>query len=287
MCGSLPVRWRIRGRRLDRSQGWRPWRVAGAATTVLQCRECGLIFAHPMPVPESLGDHYETDAESYFGIERAGAQEGAFQSEIQRARELLPRVDRLRALDVGAGTGRAMAALRDAGFDTWGIEPSVSFREVALQNYGLDPDRIQQVSVAEATFPEAAFDFITFGAVLEHLPDPGRTIERALSWLRPGGIIHAEVPSSQWLVGRLLNMYFWMTGSGLVTNLSPMHPPYHLFEFSAESFKRHGERTGYALAQYQVLTGDPLVRGLGGSLLRRVMQASGTGMQLVVWLRAA
>jgi 2-polyprenyl-3-methyl-5-hydroxy-6-metoxy-1,4-benzoquinol methylase len=43
-------------------------------------------------------------------------------------------------------------------------------------------------------FPEAHFDFITFGAVLEHLYDPSMSIHKAMSWLKPSGIMHIEVP---------------------------------------------------------------------------------------------
>lgn len=286
MCGSSENEWRIKGRRLDRSQGWRPWRVSGAATTVVRCRVCGLVFANPMPLPATLSDHYEVDAVSYFGAERAGIDEDVFQDEIRRACDLLSGIPRPSALDVGAGTGRVMAALQRAGFETWGIEPSSSFRDHGLGIYDLDSEKFLLTSLEEAALPAATFDFITFGAVLEHLPAPGRAIEKALTWLRPGGIIHAEVPSSKWLIGRLLNLYFRATGSGLVTNLSPMHAPYHLFEFTTASFRRHGERTGYSVVETRVFPASTFVGGVAGRLLNSVMAATGTGMQLIVWLRA-
>ena len=53
-----------------------------------------------------------------------------------------------------------------------------------------------------------SFDFISFGAVLEHLYDPDFAISRALQWLKPDGLIHLEVPSANWLVRRSVNAYF-------------------------------------------------------------------------------
>ena len=206
MCGSPEDRWRILGRRLDRSQGWVPWRVAGAATTVVRCKVCGLVFAKPMPIPGALTEHYDMEPEAYFYPEHTAFQDGVFQWEIQRARELLALAIPPAVLDVGAGTGKVMAALKNAGFDVWGIEPSPTFRKRALEQYALDPTRLQQVWIEEASFPPDSFDFVTFGAVLEHLLAPGDAIKRALLWLRPGGLIHAEVPSSRWLVGRLLTL---------------------------------------------------------------------------------
>ncbi len=87
-------------------------------------------------------------------------------------------------------------------------------------------------SVEDADFPARSFDFITFGAVLEHLYSPSLALSRALGWLRPGGIIQAEVPSSDHLLSKLLNFYFRLRGTNYVTHLSPMHPPFHLYEFS-------------------------------------------------------
>lgn len=285
MCGAEERRWRVLGRRLDRSQGWWPWGTAGAATTVVRCRRCDLVFCAPMPVPRRLTDHYDTTPAHYFGPERVVAEEGIFRFEIDRTRELLGPIERPRALDIGAGVGRVMAALDRAGFDVTGLEPSESFRDVALERFSIPPERLLLGSVQEASFAPGSFDFITFGAVLEHLPDPASSLERALSWLRPEGVIHIEVPSSKWLMGRMLNGYFRMIGSGLVTNLSPMHAPYHLFEFSLRSFRLHGKRAGYAVVDFRRFPGDPMVPGIAGRMLRRLMRLSGTGMQLAVWLR--
>lgn len=287
MCGAGKEQHRVIGRRLDRSQGWRPGRLPGAATTVLRCHVCGLVFANPLPLPDTVQDHYGVVPEQYFGPERVKAQDQLFSGEIRCARELLSHGEGGTALDVGAGAGRVMNALREAGFDVWGIEPSPSFRGTALATYSLDPDRLRLCAIEDTWFPAESFDFITFSAVLEHLANPSVALERALAWLRPGGVIHAEVPSSDWLVGRLLNLYYRLIGSGLVTNLSPMHPPYHLYEFSIESFRRHGERIGYEVVRTQRFAGDPFVRGIPGRILRRLMVATGTEMQLVVWLRAS
>ena len=68
--------------------------------------------------------------------------------------------------------------------------------------------------------------------MLEHLQDPAAALTRALGWLAPSGLIHVEVPSAKWLLGRLLNLATRGLGMDYVTNLSPMHPPYHLYEFT-------------------------------------------------------
>jgi len=286
MCGAGVEHHRTMGRRLDRSQGWRPRSRVGAATTVVRCRRCGLVFANPMPIPVELAQHYAVDPLEYFGANYVNAPLGAFQSQIDIFRAICGEGEGVTALDIGSGTGHTMATLREAGFSVRGLEPSPVFRNHAIETFDFSPDQIVEASVEDADFAPGSFDFVTFGAVLEHLPDPAAAIESAVRWLRPGGVIHAEIPSVKWLIGRLLNFYFGVTATGLVTNLSPMHAPYHLYEFSVEAFSRHGSRAGYEVERSYGYVCDPFVGGIAGSILKRVMRWTGTGMQLVVWLRA-
>jgi SAM-dependent methyltransferase len=277
---------RILGRRLDRHQGIRPRKVVGISTTVVQCRGCGLIFSNPRPVPESIGDHYEKPPEQYWRPEQLETSHvGGIP--LENFRHLhAGRSGALRALDVGAGLGQDMLQLAHAGFDTWGLEPSSAFREAAITR-GVDPERLQLTAVETAAYEPHRFDLISFGAVLEHLHDPAMAVEHALSWLAPGGLIFAEVPSARWLMGRMLNLAYRVRGLDYVTNLSPMHDPYHLYEFTREAFARHGQRVGYRLAHVEIYACETFLPKRIEPLAQRAMDLTGTGLQLAVWLTAA
>jgi SAM-dependent methyltransferase len=287
MCGAPRDAFRFLGGRLNGSQGLRPRRRVGITTTIVRCGECGLVFPNPLPVPARMEDHYDAPPDSYWREEYFTVADGYLSSEIRTARALLetPRDARVRALDIGAGIGKGMRALEAAGMDVWGIEPSPSFRRVALEKMGISPARIIEAPMETATLPADSFDFVTFGAVLEHLCDPAQAIARALGWLRPGGILHAEVPSATWMMARLANAYFRLAGTDFVTHTSPMHPPYHLFEFTPESFRRNAGRLGYRLERVERFVGDTYAPRLLDPLLRTVMRATRTGMQLGVWMR--
>ncbi len=113
-------------------------------------------------------------------------------------------------------------------------------------------------------------------------------IERALGWLRPGGIIHAEVPNARHLMARLINGWFRLIGTSFVTQISPMHAPYHLYEFTLDSFACHGARVGYGVAAHWVdVCSIRHVPAFTRPLFGRIMAATGTGMQLTVFLRKA
>ncbi len=282
MCGS--ERSRTLGMRLDASQGSRPRAATGIAVSVKQCLDCGLIYADPQPIPQALSDHYGIPADEYWSPEAFDWSPAYFAAEIEAAKRLLPFADGMTALDIGAGLGKAMRSLAHAGFDTWGIEPSLPFFERAAEQ--VEPARLQLAAIEDAEFPEANFDFITFGAVLEHIYAPSSALRKALGWLKPGGIIQVEVPSSRHLISKIANAYFKLRGTSFVTHISPMHAPFHLYEFGLASFERNGHINGYEIADhsFQVCSIYHVPKILHGPL-RWWMERTDTGMQLSVYLR--
>jgi SAM-dependent methyltransferase len=257
------------------------------ATTVVGCQDCGLIFSDPRPVPRSVAEHYEKAPEEYWRDSQLAANDTGESVPVETFHHLWAANGRApRALDVGAGLGQSMGQLVAHGFDTWGLEPSAAFRDRAIER-GTPADRLSLGAVEDAEYDLESFDLVSFAAVLEHLHDPAAAIERALPWLTPGGLMFAEVPSARWLIGRLLNLSYRVRGMDYVTNLSPMHDPYHLYEFTLEAFQRHGERVGYEIAASLIMPCETFLPRPLEPVAQRIMAATDTGMQLQVWLRAS
>jgi hypothetical protein len=288
MCGADVQDAKVLGRRLNRSQGLRPKKRAGIATTVVRCRACGLVFANPQPVPVDFGQHYGVAPEEYWKDEYFDEDPTYFDHQIDSFFRLWQQTDTRQpvALDVGAGLGKAMKSLTRRGLDAYGLEPSKAFADAAVERAKLPAERLTCASVEEAEYPAGKFDFVTFGAVLEHLYEPAAAIERTSKWCAPGGLIHLEVPSSRWLVNRLVNLAYRVQGLDYCANISPMHVPYHLYEFTLESFNRHGARAGYDVVDVTRYVGPTYLPRYVSGITERLMTATGTGMQLEVWLRA-
>lgn len=288
MCGDASVGARVLGMRLNKETGMRPRSKRGVGVTILRCGKCGLHYSNPQPKPPSLADHYGIPPEEYWKNQDLSHDPSYFRYQIERAKVLLAdQKEPIRAMDIGVGVGKAVTSMREAGFDVWGIEPSEPFHFHALKTTGMNPDRLTCVGVDEAEFAEGSFDFVTFGAVLEHVYDPASAIERTVQWLRPGGVWHAEIPSSDHLMAKLINTYFRLRGTNYVTNLSPMHSPFHIYEFTLNSFKEHAAKCGqYSIAdyRYEVCSIHHVPRSLH-FIFRQWMEKTQTGMQLHVWLR--
>ena len=280
MCGSTQLR--VRGRRLNVHQGLRP-----APRPALQSRSSSAVNAawslptrcrYPATSPSTTTSAQRTIRPSEY-LE----QSNAFEHYADRFYQLWHENRRPRALDVGAGIGHALKSMEERGFDAFGLEPSPAFHDRAIER-GVPEDHLQLAAIETAEWTPHSFDFVNMGAVLEHLPNPAAAIERALDWLAPGGLIFAEVPSSRWLLSRTLNLLYRAQGLELVTNLSPMHPPYHLYEFTLDSFLRHGSDSGYEVVAHRIIPANTFLPAPLDRVLTRMMKLTDTGMQLQVWL---
>lgn len=286
MCGCKNDNFRILGQRLNSSQGKNPKKKSGISVSIMKCINCNLIFSNPRPVPHSFDDHYNINPEEYWKNEYFNIDENYFLHEIKKAKELLNFSSGMRALDIGGGIGKAHMALKNNGFETTSIEPSNTFRNLALSKFNIESDKYILSSIEDADFKENQFDFITFGAVLEHLNDPAFSILKSMKWLKKGGVIQIEVPSSKHLISKIYNLYFRLRGCNYITNLSPMHEPFHLYEFDTKSFKELSKKNNFSVAFYEYFVCSIYnIPKIFHPFLYYIMKNTNTGMQLSIWLR--
>ena len=285
MCDAPVEKAKVLGRRMNRSQGIRPNKKTGISTTVMQCQACKLIFSNPLPIPATMSQHYGTPAEEYWKASYFEPDPNYYKEPIDTFFSLHKNTENLKALDIGAGIGKCMQALEKRGFDVYGLEPSEPFYAKALERMNIPAEKLKLSSLEDAEYSENFFDFITFGAVLEHLYDPSLAIKKALRWLKPEGLVHIEVPSSMWLTNKIYNLIYRIQGLDYVGNISPMHNPFHLYEFGLQSFKSHAQKNGYQIADYQFMVCDTFLPKIVDPFLKPIMEKTETGMQLEIWLR--
>lgn len=285
MCDASLEMQKVLGKRLNASQGKKPSTKTGVTTTVCRCHNCGLIYANPQPIPFDLQDHYGIPADSYWKPEHFVVSDDWFHREIATLQTLLPFEKGMKALDIGAGLGKTMLALEKIGFESYGFEPSSPFLQRAIEVMKISPERLQSGAIENINYPDAHFDFISFGAVLEHLYDPSDSIQRAMRWLKPGGIIYIDVPSADWLISKLGNAFYKAIGTDYVTNISPMHSPFHLYEFTLRSFEANARVHGYSVVKHQYNVGSTYMPSWMNWLVIPFMRKFKKGMQLTVWLK--
>lgn len=154
----------------------------------VRCESCGVANTDPWPTVAELDAAY---ADWYRPA--SGRFSGFGDALLRRTRgRLARRLDRIApagsVLDVGAGDGTLLDALRARGRSAIGLE-----RESAR------PD-IRVVPLREIDGPWAA---IVFWHSLEHLPRPGEAIGRAAGLLASDGVLVIAVPNAASLQARL------------------------------------------------------------------------------------
>lgn len=77
-----------------------------------------------------------------------------------------------------------------------------------------------------------------------------------------------------------------MRGTNYVTNISPMHSPFHLYEFDLTSFEKLAKKLGYKIINhhYDVCSIEHVPKFLH-PIFRSYMNLTDTGMQLTVYLK--
>ncbi len=105
-----------------------------------------------------------------------------------------------RVLDVGAGSGRDLAALLKAGYDAFGVEPSNELRAAALTRHPQLAGRLVEGALPSIGTPlGGCFDGIVCSAVLMHVPQP-ELFDAALqlrSLLKPHGRLLLSIPTGR------------------------------------------------------------------------------------------
>jgi len=286
MCGADVHDHKVMGQRLNQSQGLRPKRKKGISVSVMKCTSCGLIYNNPQPVPFDIQDHYGVPPEEYWTPDYFIIDPNYFSDVINKSKKFLPFKPGMKALDIGAGIGHGMIAMENAGYSACGLEPSTPFYERAINVMGIKPESLVRGMVEEVNHQPNSFDFITFSSVLEHLYDADKAIARTMNWLKPGGLIHIEVPSVNYLMSSIYNFYYRLRGTNYVTNTSPMHSPFHLYEFSLKSFEENQKKNHYSIAHFEykvcMILNFPKVFH---PFLKWYMKVTNRGMQLEIWLR--
>jgi len=261
ICGQAGLRVALTG--TDHREG------LGGTFSILECRRCG--HGVTDPVPSDLSAWYPVSYQQHTagdGLTTRVVMSSA-RAVVLRPRAAWP-LERLvpdaafggplgagaRVLDVGAGNGSIVRALREAGVDAEGVEPSASAVEAAR--------RAGCTAVIEGTIDDVAdshgpFDVIRIHHVLEHVPDPIATLRVARSLLTPSGRVVIIVPN----FGGGGRRAFGRAWDGLEL-------PRHLHHFTSRSLGVAATRAGLApgdtrtVAIFGCLAGSLDARAHGG-----------------------
>ncbi len=254
-------------------------RLFGAPGTwrMVQCGNpaCGIYWLDPAPLDEDLpvayrgyythsqpdgtlrGEGFRKDVREAFLARRlgyprdigAGARATSHLVPLMPEREqswlytyfYLPWVERGRVLEVGCGSGWQLAHMKQAGWDTLGLDfdPAAA---AAARRRGLE---VRVGDVRDLGLDAGSFDAVVMAHVLEHVFDPVGLLAECRRLLKPGGRLVSITPNARSLGHR----FYKSSWRGL-------EPPRHISVFTVGGLNVACERAGLAVERVVVTARD-------------------------------
>jgi SAM-dependent methyltransferase len=158
-----------------------------------------------------------------------------------------------RTLDIGAGPGRLVRALSEAGYDARGIEPSR--RSAALARQAGAP--VERRALYDHS--DSGLDAAVMWHVLEHLDDPPAALATVRAWLRPGGLLLVGVPNVASLQAEIAGPSWFHFDT-----------PRHRVHFTADGVRRLLVRSGFEIVKTHHMVLEQNIHAMWLALLTRL-----------------
>ena len=171
---------------------------------IMDCDTCGFIHLNPIPSNEILEEFYK---ENYFtnhkpNYIKTDFEENQFQriAFSERERIFKKKTPGKSILDIGCGTGVFLNFLKAKGWKTYGVEPSIVAGEIAKKKgnniFIGDVSQFKKIN-------NEKFDIVSLKNVLEHVDNPNKVLDYAISFLNENGLLFIEVPNDYSFIQKL------------------------------------------------------------------------------------
>ena len=224
-----------------------------------------MVYANPAPASMASGKFYnEAGADYYLSPAKLEGDyaDVRFERELKLFRGFCPRGA---VLDVGCSSGAFLFQLKQrwpGDYEILGTDVSGAPLDYA-ESCGVP---IARGNFLDQDFSGRRFDAVTLWAVVEHLADPKRFLEKTQALLKTGGLCFVLVPNLRSLAVRLLGAKYRYVY------------PQHLNYFARETLARLAGGSGLALVAARFTHFNPVViwqdwRADGGEVSNRARAA--------------
>jgi SAM-dependent methyltransferase len=204
--------------------------------STLQCSRCGYYFLNP-----AIDLSQDEWAAMYDGNYFRSAEKTRWRIQLREA-ELKERMDYIvrnleiakgKFLDMGCGEGYMLQKSEINGFEPYGVDIALNLIPDFAGKY-----KFFKGNIADAKFPDEFFSVIYMDSVLEHVPDPGKTVEELKRILKPGGLLLIIVPNEDSLMNSFAKWCYYLTfNKRKYGKIKPFIQPYHIQGFNRNSLK--------------------------------------------------
>jgi 2-polyprenyl-3-methyl-5-hydroxy-6-metoxy-1,4-benzoquinol methylase len=200
--------------------------IIDARASITRCDNCSFKFVTPRPTQAAIHHYYNVTGNYDKWLVEHHDRDVLWARRFSIVSRLLSTGS---LLDVGAGIGTFLDIAKKNGFDVQGTEVSEKAIGITKKLYSID---LLRGALEDQKFNECSFDVITLWHVLEHVPNPQKTLSECNRILKRKGYLIIAVPNDDSLV-YLINK---MRGLPRYEPLS-MADEIHLSHFTSKSLK--------------------------------------------------
>lgn len=169
--------------------------LSGESFTILQCTNCSFKITDPKPDKNKISSYYKSKDYISHTDSKKGIVNNIYQIvrkyNVRKKYRLIKKYTLGKSiLDIGCGTGDLLNFFKEKKWNTFGIEPDVSARNIANKK-GVDVYPEDKLNC----FSDNQFDVITLWHVLEHVYDIQERINEINRLLCKNGILVVALPN--------------------------------------------------------------------------------------------
>lgn len=228
---------------------------------VCRCVRCGFLFLNPRPTVDELAEMYATDP--YYAADnatRGAARSRFYHGRMERLERWRPQRGRILGIGCLEG-GYALEIARTRGWQVAAVEFSPILASHARTALGIDVREARAWDLS--ALRGERFDAIVSQS-LEHVPDPGVTLEQCRELLAPDGLILLEVPNQFHAMIDVLKMAVVRAGGAYGWFHRDLTFQFHTLYFTPRTIRRVLEYHQFeVLALRTYLPAHPLYLGKG------------------------
>ena len=249
--------------------------------TIIRCGNCGT--GRTSPSLEDVSAWYPSSYQNFLArdsatdrifVRSAARYVGSGTGTRRALSALVPATDlggpvtkATRVLDVGAGSGHMVGALRQRGVDAWGVEPSSDAVRRAHAR-GVPTIEVGTLSVFADRHPDARWDVIRFWHTLEHMREPRVDLDVAHGLLAPGGRVVVGVPNFGGVLSRATRQ-----------DWGHLDAPRHYTHFTATGVRAVLRRSGFHVSRVRTVA---VMGGLPATIMYRLRREAKPSMAMML-----
>ena len=155
--------------------------------SIVECTNCGLFMAEPMPSRQMLSDSYKEEYrddrgeninEEYLRVqnERAKNQFNFFQEFCNSGK----------ILEIGCSVGSLLSIAQNHSLEVYGVEPDIQMSNHAQKALG---PNVKTGLFEDVEFEKNYFDIVCLSNVFEHLTNPSEILSRTKEIKKGDGVL--------------------------------------------------------------------------------------------------